>query len=161
MPYLPNELWLAILPYCQTEDSWRSLRPVNQQLRACVEQYFLEEILPETVISLPITLPTYDIRQAMRGHARLRCLEGALVGGRAIYALAEAVPAHYDVHFRARWKRVHAAGGRIPDKQRWEVQLCDIEKSARVKDARVEGDPEDCQLSFDWKPTLTAILQTR
>ena len=161
MPYLPNELWLEILPYCQKEDSWNSLRSVNQQLRDCVEQYFIVEILPQIIISLPIILPTYDIRQPMRGHAQLHYYEGNSVDGRAIYAFAEAVPAYYDVHFLARWKRAHSAGGCLPESQRWEVQLDSLETSARLRDARVEGEPAACQLSFDWKSTMTALLPRR
>ncbi len=69
MTYLPDELWLLVLPYCRRGDAWLGLRPLNSQLRDCVEQYFADNVLPSVRLQLDVALPTYDVRLRLQGRA--------------------------------------------------------------------------------------------
>ncbi len=61
--FLPNEIWLVILPYCEPKAAWLSLRPVDHQLKSCVEQHFAGQHLPGLTVSLttPIELDGDDV----------------------------------------------------------------------------------------------------
>ncbi|KAK3108021.1 hypothetical protein LTR53_017830 [Teratosphaeriaceae sp. CCFEE 6253] len=69
MPYLPNEVWLLVLPYCNRRDAWLGLRPLSRQLQACVELYFAEFVLPTVKLHLELAVPSYDVRQRLQGRA--------------------------------------------------------------------------------------------
>lgn len=165
MPYLPNEIWLAILPHCEFIDLWLSLRTVDQQLRDCVEQYIVQEVLPQTVISLPIALPTYDIREAARGSAILGyCapdheVENANDSGRASYRLVATEPQHYYPQFLDRWEAMQGVTSRRLSDLKWALKLGSMSIGMRLNDVRVDaapdGKPEHALLSIAWKPSLT------
>ncbi|KAK5121608.1 hypothetical protein LTR85_004780 [Meristemomyces frigidus] len=169
MPYLPNEIWLDIIAYCDPRDLWLSLRTTNRQLSECVEQYFGDDVLPKTVTSLPIALPTYDIRQPMRGkaifhHTRSnQSNEQASNRDRASYSLSKTDPEHYRAQFLDRWEGMREkAGGKLGDHLRWDMQLNDKVVTMGLKEARIEPHQtvgaEAAQLSFDWKPTMSRFF---
>ena len=69
MTYLPDELWLLVLPYCSRADAWLGLRPLNSQLRDCVEQYFADNVLSSVRLQLDVALPSYDVCLRLQGRA--------------------------------------------------------------------------------------------
>ncbi|KAK6391672.1 hypothetical protein LTR65_004166 [Meristemomyces frigidus] len=168
MPYLPNEIWLDIVAYCDPRDLWLSLRPSNRQLSDCVEQYFRDELLPQTVISLPIALPTYDIRQPMRGKAVFQYTECARGEGqskdRVSYCFSKTEPWHYQAQFLDRWQGMREkADGRLVDKLRWDIQLIDKTVTVGLKEARIDAaqavEAEAAPLSFEWKSNMTRFFR--
>lgn len=167
MPYLPNELWLLILPHLPHHDLWLSLRTADQQLRDCVEQYFETNVLPTMTVNLPIALPTYDIRQRLQGRAIFVFVNVSKErggGDRASYSLRETDPCQYQPHFQSRWESMkEAEAGRLPGGVRWEVRLGEKTMlGARLKDAIAvtRGSAEDdAQLSFEWKAMLTTFFR--
>lgn len=163
MPYLPNEIWLLMFPYCNDRDMWLSLRTVSRQLKDCVEQYLEHEVLPHMVVSLPIALPTYDIRNPLRGRAVLHLCssrEGNKRNAnvdRVSYQLVETEPAHCWTHFRDRWVAMKDAnGGCLDDSLRWAMHLHGRTARMRLKGARIDGgygtEAEKARMSFEWKP---------
>jgi len=170
MPYLPNEIWLGIIEYCDPRELWLSLRLTDRQLHECAERYFAHDILPQISISLPITLPTYDIRNPMHGKAILRhcaklesIAQDDLQSRRAWCSLLETVPGHYYEHFLVRWRAMREReGGLLSEKVRWDVQVGNATLRMRLKDARVDASPgveaEDAQLSFEWRPTVSRFF---
>ncbi|RMY91027.1 hypothetical protein D0861_03329 [Hortaea werneckii] len=147
-PYLPNEIWLQIANYCDPRDLWLSLRMVNHQLSSCVDQHFLDQVLPGTTIALPITLPTYDIRNPLHGRAILHCWarQGGGGGGgtkegkdRLLYNLVKLEPAHARVQLLDRWTRMRDdAGGRLDGKVRWDLELGHARIRMPLRQARLE-----------------------
>ncbi|KAI6883766.1 hypothetical protein KC363_g5734 [Hortaea werneckii] len=173
-PYLPNEIWLQIANYCDPRDLWLSLRMVNHQLSSCVDQHFLDQVLPGTTIALPITLPTYDIRNPLHGRAILHCWarQGGGGGGgtkegkdRLLYNLVKLEPAHARVQLLDRWTRMRDdAGGRLDGKVRWDLELGHARIRMPLRQARLERvqdeEGEGAFLSFDWRPTFTRFFES-
>ncbi|RMY99317.1 hypothetical protein D0862_07174 [Hortaea werneckii] len=169
-PFLPNEIWLQIATYCDPRDLWLSLRSVSHQLADCVDQHFLDHVLPGTAIALPITLPTYDIRNPLHGRAILHCW--ARQGGRKtegkdrlLYNLVHVEPAHARVQLLDRWTRMRDdAGGRLDGKVRWDLELGHARVRMPLRQARLERvqgeEAEGAFLSFDWRPTFTRFFES-
>ena len=162
---LPNEIWNHIIQMCESQkDLWLNLRRVNQQLEACVEKHFSDNIINDMVISLPIKLPTYDARNQVGGKAVFRFykehLEGLeeSEGDSVFFNLTEMEPEYQLVQFLGRWRGM-TDGGRVRETVKWDVKLPERHSSARLKDccAVTDRDIDEGQalLRFDWKPTLT------
>ncbi|KAI7335480.1 hypothetical protein KC315_g3215 [Hortaea werneckii] len=169
LPYLPNEIWLQIATYSDPRDLWLSLRVVNHQLADCVDQHFLDHVLPDTAIALPITLPTYDIRNPLHGRAILHCWarQGGKTEGqdRLLYNLVKVEPAHARVQLLDRWTRMRDdAGGRLDGKVRWDLELGHARVRMPLRQARLERvqgeEAEGAFLSFDWRPTFTRFFES-
>lgn len=169
-PFLPNEIWLAITEHCDLRDAWLSLRQVNKQLHDCVDQHFAEDILPRTVISLPIALPTYDVRNPQIGKALLDH-HSRLVGtgkrgsiDRAVYSLLRVEPAQYRAQLLSRWNSMqYYEDDQLNEKLRWDMRLGHANIRVQLKDARIstreDVDRERACLAVDWKPTLTYFFR--
>ncbi|EME44668.1 hypothetical protein DOTSEDRAFT_53692 [Dothistroma septosporum NZE10] len=161
---LPNEIWSIVIETCESQtDLWLNVRRVNQQLEACVEKHFTDNIIKDLVISLPIKLPTYDARNQVGGKAIFRFYkdrlddDGKHDGESVFFKLTEMEPEHHLVHFLGRWRGM-TDGGRIRETVKWDVKLPERHSSARLKDCcAVTKDIDEGQalLKFDWKPTLT------
>ncbi|TKA24870.1 hypothetical protein B0A50_06599 [Salinomyces thailandicus] len=169
--FLPNEIWLNIAAYCDPKDLWLSLRLINRQLQACVEQHFIDDILPQSAITLPIALPSYDVRNPLHGKAILRYQErkkgdgGEEGGHQPLYSLLRVEPAHYRAQLLDRWERMReVAGGQVGDKLHWNLRLRHASVRMPLKDARIEGDQSleagSGRLSFDWRPTFSRFFQS-
>ncbi|KAK4496371.1 hypothetical protein PRZ48_012351 [Zasmidium cellare] len=119
-PHLPNEIWLAIIAYCESDkDLWLSLRPTNRQLRACVEQHFAENILPKVEASLPMIMPSYDARNPIRGLATFKY--HSATDEFAVFELADTGPQFYRENFLGRWRGMQDVdGGRLRESVVWE-----------------------------------------
>lgn len=172
MPHLPNEIWLLIASYCEPKDLWLSLRPVNRQLQICAEQHIKQAVLSLAVLSLPITLPTYDIRNPIRGKAVFHPLISKTPppvesdsSDRIVYRLFETEPSYYRSHFFARWgtlQRGHS--GTLDERLRWELSIGGLSVSVRLREPlAVTQDYEvgGLQVAFLWKPTTTCFFRAR
>lgn len=175
MPYLPNEIWLSVISRCSDENAWLSCRLVNRQLRDCVEQHFIDDVLTRLEVKLPMAMPTYDIRNPVRGEAILRhckARKAASQAGdleRACFTVSDTEPAHCEIQFLSRWERMReASGGNLSDSLRWNLQLKRVSgwrvaDAVRLKEARID---KGCghhtggiQLSFEWKPAMTVFCK--
>ncbi|KXT06816.1 hypothetical protein AC578_7255 [Pseudocercospora eumusae] len=161
--HLPNELWLLIIPHCSPADLWRSGRRVNAQLKDCVDQFFEREVLPHLIVSLPVALPTYDIRNPVRGQAVFHPLSPKTgpEPGRLHVQLAQTEPEHYRTHFLDRWQGMQqSADAALGQHIRFDVQLADRTVSMRLPDARGElvKSTHDARMSFQWTPAMTAFF---
>lgn len=132
MPYLPSELWLQILSCTNTtspKDLWRSLRPVNRQLRDCVDQHFTDTILPTLKLELSFGLPCYDGRNPLRGkaiftfsHFATETADGE--GDRVMCNLVDVEPEHYMEQLLVRWNRLRESScGSLPRSLEWSMCL--------------------------------------
>lgn len=167
--HLPNELWLHIISHCDGHNSlWLSLRRTNQQLKACVEHFFAAEILPQLVIALPMTLPTYDARNPMREEAVFQYYSGQAESGRiegtqdrVVFELNDEKPEFYVAHFFGRWAGMKDVdGGWLRPSMQWKLRLEGKEVEARLKDGKAirEGvGEEEARMEFVWKSTLTGL----
>ena len=172
MLYLPNEIWLLIASYCEPKDVWLSLRPVSRQIQICSEQHFKQAVLPFAILSLPITLPTYDIRNPIRGKAVFHPLaskscppSGSGRSDRIVYRLAETEPTYYRSHFFARWDTLQKNHhGSLDERLRWELRLAGSSSGVRLREPlAVTQDYEvgGLQVSFEWKSTMTTFFRAR
>lgn len=170
--HLPNEIWLHIASYCEPRDLWLSFRQVNRQLQQCAETHFAEALLPYTILTLPITLPTYDVRSPIQGrvifHPGRTQYSPSIEddSGRATFHLIDTEPDHYLSQFMIRWKGIYdSTGGRMKENMRFEFQFQHERKSAPIKlyDARVSNSKDDFtgepQVLFDWKASMTSFFQ--
>lgn len=169
--HVPNEVWLSVIAHCDSpQDLWLSVRRVNRQLQDCVEQHFAGHVLPQLVVSLPLTLPTYDARNPIRGEAVFHHHRPGSEHGedmlsdqsRALFALADTHPDFYRAHFFGRWAGMRDVdGGWMRSSVEWTMRLHGKTTRTKIKDARAVGEgvgEEEAQIQFDWKPTLTAFF---
>lgn len=170
MKNLPNELWILIISQCNRRDAWLGLRQCSRQLRDCVEQYFEQQILPEIIISLPMAMPIYDIRQRIGGRAIFRCLPMPPAQSKpqdrnqkkACYLLAETQPARRHSHFLTRWgeMRDHTSGF-LDKKLLWKVELDGKVAGMWLKNVRIMANQSTeaggSLLSFDWHTMMTVF----
>lgn len=158
MPHLPSELWLAILEHCDSRDAWTVLRPTSRQLRDCVEQHFVNHVLPLLIVTLPVRLPTYDVRTVAHGRAVFPF--STKVESRMVFTLLETRPPSYYSHFLSRWSGMKDAhgDGHLSDRIPWEVQLGDLERRMHLKEALVYDDSLPA-LSFDWRTMATTLFK--
>ena len=179
MPHLPNEIWLLIASYSEPQDLWLSLRQVNRQLHLCTEQHFKNEILPHSTLSLPIILPTYDIRSPIRGKGVFHPLPAGDLSSmqssgpllwqtqnpdRVIYCLGETEPDYYRSHFLTRWESMRKKGkGSLDEGLRWEMSICGRSNRVCLKYpfALTDGCKEDeGRLSLEWMATMTRFFRS-
>lgn len=167
-PHLPNEIWLNIISHCEeNRDTWLSLRLVNQQIQACVEQHFADNILTNLKASLPITMPSYDARNPIRGEAIFQYYndQGRLSGKDdfVVFELGSTGPDLYRPQFLGRWAGMKDVdGGRLKESVKWWLKLGHAFVNTRVKDAcALDGGlgDEEARIRFEWKPTLTAFFR--
>ena len=170
MTHLPNEVWLLIASCCQPRDLWLSLRPLSRQLQQCAEQFFEENLLPKTKLTLPVSFPTYDVRSPIYGKAVFLPLQVAVRlldshdDCRITYSLTETDPETYETQFRDRWSRMSkTADGYLDEKMKWEVQLFDRRVDVKLKDPMATGTSRgadtDAIVSFDWKCSMTIFFR--
>lgn len=172
MPHLPNEIWLEIITSCDPRDLWLSVRTSNRQLSDCVEQYVKDEVLPQITMTLHFALPSYDIRQPMRGMAifhHTKCIQSDRHTGsqdRVSYCLSRTEPEHYLERFLDRWEGMREkADGSLGDSLLWDVQLGDRIVKIGLKEGQivvtqdVDLTREAAQLSFEWQSTLTRFFR--
>lgn len=167
-PHLPNEIWLHIIAHCEdNRDTWLSLRHINRQIQACVEQHFAENVLPDLKASLPMTMPSYDARNPIRGEAVFQYyqdqdrLDGT--SHTVVFELGETGPQFYLAHFLGRWAGMKDVdGGRLRESVKWSLKLDEKVVTTSVKDvcALSEGVRDDeARIRLEWKPTLTAFYR--
>ncbi|KAF2479772.1 hypothetical protein BDY17DRAFT_45435 [Neohortaea acidophila] len=167
-PHLPNELWILVFSHCSPKDLWLSLRPINTQLRTCTEEYYARHYLPLTQLTLPITLPTYDMRNPIRGKAVFHpgLLGNSEESGRALYDLVGTDPSHYREHFLGRWKGMGEGEGRwLRETVVWEMGIAEGGvrevrlRRPRVEGIGVQGDLEVARVSFEWRGTVSSFFR--
>ena len=164
MPHLPNELWLHILTYCSPSDQWLGLRLTSHQLKACVEQHFEREVLPSLEISMPVALPTYDMRNPLRGKATFQPVSprAGREHSRMHLQLTSTEPDYYHEHFLGRWSgmRSDTENGTLSESVKWDVQLGSLSNRMRLRDARAEiiAKAEEARVSFEWMGTMTGFF---
>lgn len=172
MVYLPTELWDRILLYAEQRDIWLKIRPVNTQLRSCAERHLRDHWLKRLTLILPISIPSYDMRNPGRGQAEFRsvskgvCLSNSLPCiERAIFVLEKTDPAHRREHFVARFKGLKNAGtGKLDYHKEWLLQshLGERAVTVHLEDAFVDFtslDGEDAVwLSCDYKFLATSYF---
>lgn len=170
-PHLPNEIWLQILQHTDLEsaftakDLWLSLRPASSQLKACVEQHFRTSLLHLFKVFLPITLPSYDQRNPLKGHA----IFIPEVDGRdreiLWVKLERTEPEHYLTQFLSRWEGMKdPKTGFVKDVVWWEVEFGGRRERLKFKDARVDGDGdgegEGVKVGIRWMGMLTVLFRS-
>jgi hypothetical protein len=170
MPHLPNEIWLLIASYCEPQDLWLTLRPVNNQLQQCTEQYFRRDVLPHATLVLPVVIPTYDARMPIRGKVIFNPIspdshaasEGDLE--RVTYNMEDTEPAYYLPRFLLRWATMHDREcGELDERiRRWELELggqchsVSLHGSTAVKQGCVG---REVRVSFDWRYLMTSFFR--
>ena len=171
MRHLPNEIWLLIASYCELQDLWLSLRPVNNQLQQCTEQYFKHDVLPRTTLILPVVIPTY-IQVPMRGKVVFnyipQCLHAATghSSERVIYRMEDTEPDFYRPHFLTQWVTMQdQESGRLDDRKlRWELELggqcqsVNLYGSTAVKQGCAVG---EARVSFGWRYLMTSFFRAQ
>ena len=168
MPHLPTEIWLLIAAHCDPRDLWLSLRQVNRQLRECAEQHFERELLPHVGLSLPVAIPTYDMRSQNQGKAVFHIDQASGSCGdpeRVSYFLYETEPEQYSNHFLARWKGMCDSnpGGWMNERVSWDMSLETRIDRARLRkpyaDATRHNTSGYASVSFEWKPAMTSFFR--
>ena len=168
MPHLPNEIWLLIATYCRPQDLWFSIRPVNNQLQQCAEQYFKQEILHHTTLILPVVIPTYDVRTPIRGKVVFTpmlqdCHAGAVDNfGGATYCMTDTKSDYYRPHFLSRWATMqNRETGQLDERRmRWELELegqrhpIALHRPVALK----QGCKDEVWVSFDWRCMVTTFF---
>lgn len=163
MPLLPNELWLHILSYCSPSNQWLGLRLTARQLKGCVEQHFEREVLPSVEIHMPVALPTYDMRNPLRGREIFQPVSprAGRDPDRMHLVLSATDPDYYHEHFLGRWSGMRDTGnGMLSDSIRWDVQLGTLSNRMRLRDARAEviAKADEARVSFEWMGTMTGLF---
>lgn len=166
MPHLPIEIWLLIASYCDPKDLWLSIRPINRQLQQCAEQYVKQEVLPHTILVLPVVIPTYDLRVPIRGRVVFKPLDPSpgLDFNGTIFCLDDTEPDYYRPHFLTRWATMQDRDtGRLDARRiRWELELegqrspVSLHCSTAIKHGCKVG---EARVSFDWRYMLTTYFQ--
>ncbi|EMC94493.1 hypothetical protein BAUCODRAFT_549876 [Baudoinia panamericana UAMH 10762] len=175
--FLPDELWLAIVSQCEPRDAWLGLRPLNRQLRSCVEGFVVSEMIPLIKIQLPIALPSYDVRQRVQGRAifvpnmnrrRDESVDHcSTANGRLLLRLKKLEPEHYRSQLKVRWESMQEASahsllpGSLDGRLRWRVQLHARTVEMRLPWARIDWasdlmEAEKPGISTEWMPMFTA-----
>ncbi len=171
MPHLPNEIWLLIASHCNPQDLWLSIRPVNNQLQQCAEQYFKNEILPHTILSLSVVLPPYDVRVSIRGKVVFTpMLQGcdpnmASNFSNATYCMKDTDPGYYCPQFLSRWAIMQNRETGPLDERRtkWELELegqrhpVGLQQTVTLKERVKHG---DAWVSFDWKRMMNTYFMS-
>ena len=170
MPHLPNEIWLLIASYCDPQDLWLTLRPVNNQLQQCTEQYFKRDVLPQTTLNLPIIIPTYDVRIPIRGKVifnpilQNRSIPSGDDFERVVYCMEDMEPDYYRPHFLTRWATMqNRESGQLDDRRlRWELELggqchsVSLHGSTAMNQGGLGSEP---RVSFDWRYMMTRFFR--
>lgn len=169
--HLPNEIWLQIASYCEPRDIWLSLRPINHQLQDCAEQHFQDHWLPHITLALPIALPTYDIRNPIRGRALFHPvtnLNGEKDEHRVVYLLHRTEPEHYHSHFLGRWKGMCDSNTTwLNEKMKWEMRVGELCGAVKLKRPAIDqrvlgGEAVDYErFSFEWRASVTSFFRLR
>lgn len=170
MPHLPNEIWLLIAEYCEPRDLWLSLRPVSRQLQQCTEQHFERNILPNTVLNLPVVIPTYDVRIPIRGKVVFTPVSDDSSSDRKdnsnhkVYSMVETDPDYYRPHFLTRWVTMQdRETGRLDDRRvRWELELYGQRRGVSLHECTAvkQGcEKDEVRVSFEWTYTLTSFFR--
>lgn len=166
MPHLPNEIWLQILSHTHEEDQstaktlWLSLRPASSQLKACVEQYFYTTTLQHFRLFLPITLPTYDQRNPLKGHASFFPEATPTENEILWFKLEKTEPEHFLTQFLTRWEGMKDPNtGLVKGAVWWEVEIGGRRERMRFRDARVGGSGEGMRIALLWKGMMTAFFR--
>ena len=170
MVHLPNEIWLLIASYCDVSDLWLSVRQSNRQLQRCAEQYFGDDVLPLATLSLPIVLPTYDIRNPIRGKAVFHPLNitstqhSGEVSCIVAFGLTETDPDYYRSHFKTRWSGMQdSTSHQLDERLRWELNilgrgtLLSLKRLKAIRQGCGESEPK---LEFEWMPTMTRFFRS-
>lgn len=168
MAHLPTEIWLLIASYCEAIDLWLSLRQVNRQLHECAEQHFERALLSHATLSLPVAIPTYDMRSQTRGKAIFiqDALDHCSRTERVSYTLTETDPEAYCNHFLARWKGMCESnpGGWLNERMAWQMSLGERASSTRLRNPRADATRHNtsdfANVSFDWKATMTSFFKS-
>lgn len=165
-PHLPNEIWLQILSHTSEEeaptakDLWRSLRPASSQLKVCVEQHFHDAILQHFRLLLPITLPSYDQRNPLRGHAIFFPKDNPSENDIVMFKLERTEPEHFLTQFMTRWESMKdSASGLVRDNVWWEVELGRRRQRLKLRDVRVSGTSEVVRVGTEWKEMMTVFFK--
>ncbi|KAK5693353.1 hypothetical protein LTR17_025074 [Elasticomyces elasticus] len=174
MAFLPNEIWLAIVPYCELEDAWLSLRSVSHQLKSCVEQHFHEQVLPELILNLPMPLSSREINDYGGTEARVTLrvcarssrtpkVKETIAAGMICWShVVDVEPAERETHMLHEWRVL--SNGQLRDR-RWNLFTHGTMIATRLKEPYVGMGPgcgrhgDNAQLSFEWMPTMTALLR--
>lgn len=166
MPHLPNEIWLLVASYCDPKDLWLSIRPINRQLQQCADQYVKEEVLPRTILILPVVIPTYDVRVPIRGKVLFNPISPTqgLDFNASVYCLDDTEPGYYRPHFLSRWATMQdRETGQLDDRRiKWELEFqgqcrpVSLHRSMAVKSGCRD---DEARVSFDWRYMLTTYFR--
>lgn len=167
MAHLPDEIWLLIASYCDPQDAWLSLRRVNHQTQECCEHYFEDNVLPLAILVLPVTLPSYDMRNPVQGKVTFQPLEkgDVVVMTRATdrmrFRLTGTAPDYYHSHFLSRWASMRGANrGLLSKRMPWQLDLCGRTANAHLKNPFIdEYVGQEARLSFEWRATITSFYR--
>ena len=166
MPHLPNEIWLQIASCCDHPDLWLSFRLVNRQLQTCAESHFKHEVLPLATLSLPVVLPTYDIRSPILGKAVFRPLmtNETQNPDLIVFVLDRTVPDYYRSHFLSRWASMRDAesGSLAKPRVKWHLDVCGGSAGVCLKGPMAttpDCEDDEARVEFEWKATLTRFYR--
>lgn len=173
MPHLPNEIWLRILDLV-IEDShpcelweWRTC---NRQLRDLIEDTFYTTCVQKLKLVLPVGLPTYDVRNPLRGNLTFAHVKGdshrAQECRRTIFCLESVSPEIYDQQLRRRWEAMCSKySSQTPDAGIvWLLHYQEHDPvKVRLPSLRLEGRDssrlDQDSLSFEWRPMAGVYTQ--
>ena len=163
MPHVPDEIWLYLATFCVPRDLWRSLRPVNRQLRDCVDDHFETHLLPDMKLTLPFSMPSYDVREQRRGRASFTFVTCERATARAIFRLHSC---DYEDHFMHRWASMRSSRhGHLSEALVWEVDLSlTAMGSVNLRNPEVDDRGSDiargvATFSFEWKPAMCSLFK--
>lgn len=180
MSFLPNEIWLAIIPYCDFSDTWLNLRPVNSQLKSCTEQYCFEKQAHKLILALSFIVPSYDVR---RRETTKAIFEPIIKPGSSLnLSHSTGTRIHFGLVCHGdpalsfvvtKWQSIREASahsllpGAIDDRLRWTVSMSSERSPGaemRLPLARIEGLHDDVtvnvgEVSCDWQMLLTGYLK--
>jgi hypothetical protein len=96
-------------------------------------------------LSLPIRLPTYDMRNPIKGHADFSpAIKGSCPStlsdeGKLWFVLSKTEPEYYLDHFLSLWKGMRASkGGQLDDQKLWQLEVQKHTVTVRLKDPCIE-----------------------
>jgi hypothetical protein len=171
MPYLPNEIWLAILTHCDHNSAWQTLRPASSQLKSCVEEHFFDHVCHNMILHYAMALPEEYEDPAITGRMTFKVCGSALKANNGKHSdrlychMYDVEPAYCERAFLSAWAQMRSGSNDQPaQRQKFNVWL-DSQSlgTRRLADARIGGNGcgihgDDSQLSFDWKTTITGFF---